>query len=316
MVRVFVLGATGFIGNPTALALRRHGHIVYGLARTAEKATELSKQEIIPVIGDAVKPETWLSVIENVDIVIDSSSSGGGMSETVFNALKSHPRVTGRRVSQPKLGFIYISGLWVHGHGEDDELVSDLIPVGTHEKRKPAPLVAWRPEFEESLLEARGQIDVIISRPGILFGGSGSLFNIWWGPLAAAVKAQKTNEPVSIVGRPTTQLALIHKDDLAEALLKTVEKFDILSQLTYPVFDINAATETVGDVNKAVAKVLGVTGEIQYVAPSNPFEEALSTSLVEENSRTRILLDWEPKHLSLKFHAKIYAQAWLSGISG
>ena len=59
-MRIFVTGATGFIGFAVATNLARAGHKVYGLARSAEKAQRLSAAEVLPVTGDMSRPETYL----------------------------------------------------------------------------------------------------------------------------------------------------------------------------------------------------------------------------------------------------------------
>ncbi|RPA95871.1 NAD(P)-binding protein [Choiromyces venosus 120613-1] len=78
MVKVFILGASGFIGFSVALALRRNGHRVYGLVLHFAKGLNLVKHEITPVIGDIFQPSSWTSVIESegIDVIIDSSSVG------------------------------------------------------------------------------------------------------------------------------------------------------------------------------------------------------------------------------------------------
>ena len=42
---LFFSSATGFVGYPISQALARAGHIVYGLARTPEKARTLALEE-------------------------------------------------------------------------------------------------------------------------------------------------------------------------------------------------------------------------------------------------------------------------------
>ncbi|KAF3933014.1 hypothetical protein ABW20_dc0105430 [Dactylellina cionopaga] len=222
MVRVLLFGATGFIGNPVAQALRRRGHTVYATVRTEEKAAVLAKQEFIPILGDATEPATWTPILEKVDVVIDASPSYGGISDGILKALKESTRVTSAKKFDPKLGFIYVSGVWVHGDGP--ELVSDRVTVGVDKARKPAGIVSWRPAFEDSVLESRDVLDVTILRAGVLFGGSGSLFNVWWKPLLDALKGGKHSEPVTITGNANASIALIHKDDYAEAVLNAVEK--------------------------------------------------------------------------------------------
>jgi len=51
-MKVLVLGSTGFIGSPVALAFVRAGHIVYGQSRSSIAANRLAVDEIVPVICD------------------------------------------------------------------------------------------------------------------------------------------------------------------------------------------------------------------------------------------------------------------------
>lgn len=205
--------------------MRRRGHTVYAVARTEEKTIELSKQEIIPILGDASQPETWVPALDLVDIVIDSSPSYGGISEGILKAIKGSRRVTSAKKHDPKIGYLYVSGVWVHG--DSPELVTDRVPTGNHTDRKPVGVVSWRPAFEDSVLQSKDVIDVTILRAGVVFGGSGSLFALWWAPFVEALKTNKSHEPVTIKGRAETSLALVHKDDFAEAVLNSVEKVPI-----------------------------------------------------------------------------------------
>ncbi|KAF3920200.1 hypothetical protein AA313_de0205724 [Arthrobotrys entomopaga] len=311
MVRVLLFGATGFIGSSVAAALRRRGHTVYAVARSEEKSIELSKLELIPILGDASQPESWVPVLDRIDVVIDSSPSYGGISEGILKAIKESPRVTSARKFDPKLGLIYVSGVWVHG--DSQEVVSDREPTGQHVARKPAALVGWRPAFEDSILESRDVLDVAVIRAGVLFGGSGSLFQVWWKPIVEALKANKAGESVTINGKDDTILALIHKDDYAEVILNAVEKFEVVSQIHYPVFSVAGGHETLGTVTRAAAKVVGLTGEVKFQTPAadDYFGGAMSTSILLDTSRAEQYLDFTPKHTSLSKNAEIYVKAYL-----
>jgi len=106
-------------------------------------------------------------------------------------------------------------------------------------------------------------------------------------------------------------IALIHKDDYAEAVLAAVNKFEVVSQIGYPIFDIVGSQERLDDLNKAAAKVLQITGEIKYEKPNDPFIEAMSTSIIVDTNRSTTYLDWQPKHTSLIRNAEVYVKAYL-----
>lgn len=115
MVKVLVLGATGYIGFPLCQSLRRDGHVVYGLARLADKARGLARHEIRTIIG-TVEGGEYLDIVReaNIDVVVDASSANRG-SYHVLEGLKavSQERLEARGRHGPKLGFIYLGGTWV-----------------------------------------------------------------------------------------------------------------------------------------------------------------------------------------------------------
>jgi uncharacterized protein YbjT (DUF2867 family) len=51
-MRIFVTGATGWIGTATVNALQRSGHDVFGLARSKESAAKLTSKGAEMIFGD------------------------------------------------------------------------------------------------------------------------------------------------------------------------------------------------------------------------------------------------------------------------
>jgi len=208
---------------------------------------------------------------------------------------------------------VYLSGSWVHGDSAD--LTTDLSPCGKNEKVKPHELVAWREGLEEQVLQSRDILEVVILRAGLLYGGSGSHFQMWFGPLIKAIKTSKSNSALELPGKPQAYLPLIHRDDLAEGVLKGVEKLEMLSTISYPLFDLVGSVERLSDVVHAAAKSLKFDGNISFRAPSNPFEDAMSTQVIIDVSRTKAVLGWEPKHWSMEHNAEIYVKAFEANLS-
>src|SRR6187399_2189692 len=59
-MKIFVTGASGYIGSAVAGACARRGHQVIGLVRTAAKASGVAAAEVEPVIGSMDAQEGWL----------------------------------------------------------------------------------------------------------------------------------------------------------------------------------------------------------------------------------------------------------------
>ena len=69
-MKVFVTGATGFIGQATIPELLKHGHTVIGLARDEKKASHLKSQGVEPLIGDLQTTEILRDGARAADAVI------------------------------------------------------------------------------------------------------------------------------------------------------------------------------------------------------------------------------------------------------
>jgi nucleoside-diphosphate-sugar epimerase len=153
---------------------------------------------------------------------------------------------------------------------------------------------------------------------------------MWFGPVIAAQKEGKTM--ASIPAKEDALLSLVHKDDLASAYVLFVEKVThlvidshrafsnllsliqaaIISQISYPVFNLSTSQETLSQIMNAVSRVLGYKGKIEYVTPSNAFEEAMSTSVVFNGNRAKELLGWDPRHTSFTAGMDVYLRAILA----
>ena len=352
MVKVFILGASGFIGCEfsscelilfllsvisnllllvaVALALRRNGHRVYGLVRSPAKGLDLAKNEITPVIGDIFQPSSWTSVIESegIDVIIDSSRVHQNVSKVLTEAKRlGEARLKGLKRG-PKLGFVLFSGSWVHGDQPDARDIVNELTAPT-----PLEMVAWRPAVENELLSFSDVLDTVVIRPTMVYGGSGSLLSMVLAPIAAAVKRGASE--AKVLGR-RFEFAAIHKDDVADFTLKVVEKvgnscfifiFSILEvslltmqisyvgALSYPVFDITAQHESYTDIIEAAAKHMGFTGAIIYRNPEGlmaSLEQAILTQFNTSSDRARTYLGWEPKHRDIMGQIDVYTAAMVA----
>src|SRR5258706_13612033 len=113
-MRIFITGATGYIGFRAATALRRAGHDVFGLCRSEAKAHRLAKEEIHPVVGDIVKPETYGSIASACTVLVHAAfdAEGGvvGPDKAVVDAFEFAALARARTKT-----VIFTSGDWVLG---------------------------------------------------------------------------------------------------------------------------------------------------------------------------------------------------------
>lgn len=74
-MRVFVTGASGYIGGTVAARLMARGHRVTGLARSTEKAEQLRTAGIEPVIGTLDDARVLADVARRTDAVVNAADS-------------------------------------------------------------------------------------------------------------------------------------------------------------------------------------------------------------------------------------------------
>ncbi|MGH9380695.1 MAG: NAD-dependent epimerase/dehydratase family protein [Thermoanaerobaculia bacterium] len=75
MMKTFVTGATGLLGNNLVRQLRARGHDVTGLIRSPEKAEMLlGNLEVDWVVGDVRAPDGFASALEGCDVVFHTAA--------------------------------------------------------------------------------------------------------------------------------------------------------------------------------------------------------------------------------------------------
>lgn len=327
MPHILILGATGTIGNALAQSLVRSGnHTVYGLARSPAKAKGLALQEIIPVMGSVQEPKEFLDLLEKkpeISVVVDAAAVYGE-SATLLNLVAEAGKKRLAKYKEvgvpagPKLGFVYVSGMWLHGSSH--QVVSDQDPfVGTSVAHTPpVDMVAWRPEIERMVIasEAKEALDTAIVRAALTFGGPSA---IWTGPLAAALQAARAEPPpekVQIQLDPESTAALVHVDDVATGIQAVIEKLPLLAGTgVYPIFDIVSQVESVKAIMEAAARVFGFKGAVELVGPAkgDVVSDAVGASVIADSGKAKTLLGWTPKKMGFLLGINTYANAWLAG---
>jgi nucleoside-diphosphate-sugar epimerase len=259
-MRIFLSGATGYIGSAVLDALVRAGHDVTALVRDNEKARRVAKRGAHPVIGNLADPESYRSSADAQDgyvLTAYDRTPGRGpeidkaVIEMIVAAAK-RPR-TAASTAPPKRFIIYTSGVWVLGQSPD--------PAAEDAPVNPVALTAWRPAHEQFVLNAANdQLRTAVVRPGVVYGGG-------TGMVADLFKSAQ-NGLVRVVGDGNNHWPLVYDRDLADLYARLVANHDASG-----IYHANdEGDERVNDIVAAIRPYVSVRPDVRYV----PLEEARS----------------------------------------
>src|SRR5262247_2941623 len=149
-MRIFLTGATGYIGSAVQDAALRGGHQVTALVRNSEKAEQVSARGATPIIGDLSKPESYAPAAEHADAIVHTAAEQSKRREAIDRlAIDSLCDAAQRRADAGLAAtVVYTSGVWVLGDTQG--------AAAEDAAMNPTPLVAWRPEHE-ALVTARSR---------------------------------------------------------------------------------------------------------------------------------------------------------------
>jgi nucleoside-diphosphate-sugar epimerase len=211
-MKVFVTGATGYIGGSVATKLIEKGHAVIGLARSADAAVALKDRGIEPLAGDLNAYTPLVNVAKRVDAVINTANAD--------NPFVVHALLAGLAGSDKAL--IQTSGSSVVGNydnGEPSEQVFDEDTPFT-----PQPEKAMRVAIDRQVLDAANNgVRSVVIRPTLIYGrGIGVAATSIQVPKLIDV-ARKAGVPRH-VGRGENIWSNVHIADVAELYLLALEK--------------------------------------------------------------------------------------------
>ena len=282
-MKVFVTGATGYIGSSVAAALLTHGHVVIGLARSSESAQKLKNCGVEPFRGDIRDKNSFSAAAREADAMIHAASPNDSTSAEADNAVIDTVCETLQGTDKP---FIYTSGIWVIG--ETGNKVAD-----EDSSLYPIDLVKWRAVCEQRVLAAaKGDscIRASVLRPGIVYGRGGGI-------PASFFQSAKERGTVVFVGDGENRWPVVHVDDLADLYVRVLK----IEEGGLVFHGISEEAVKVRDIAIAASEGAGIPGKISPwpLAEAREtlglFADALALDQQISSAKTRTQLGWEPK---------------------
>jgi nucleoside-diphosphate-sugar epimerase len=284
-MKVFVTGATGYIGSTVCEALGKAGHKVIGLARSPEAVEKLSQRGIEPHRGELKDKDSLRAAARTADAVVHAASPSDATSAEMDGILLDAVLAELKGTKKP---FLYTSGIWVIG--ATGENVAD-----EHSPLHPAAIVAWRVACEQRALDsAKDGIRSIVIRPGIVYGHGGGI-------PATMIRSAKLRGAVQFVGNGENHWPVVHVQDIADLYVRALEKAEPGS--LYHGAEKDSAK--VREVAQAASEGAGIPGKVaawpleEARKTLGPFADALALDQQISSERARKILGWNPRRAGI-----------------
>jgi len=282
-MKVFITGASGYIGGSVAHALVAQGASVSGLARSEAAAAALKERGITPVIGTLDDADVLASAARAADVTINAANAGHReAAEAMTKALAG----TGK-------GFIHTSGSSIVGTRARGEFVEAVFDEDT--PFTPTPQRAARVAIDAMVRAAPGVRAVVIA-PSLIYGrGTGAnphSIQVPW-LIALAKKAGVAKH----IGSGENRWANVHIDDLVTLYLAAAERAPGGS-----FYFAENGENSMREVCEAVSRMLGQGGRTQSMSVEEaaaewgegPANDTMGSNSRVRAKRARAELGWTP----------------------
>lgn len=218
-MKVFVTGASGFVGLGVVGELVKRGHQVVGLVRSPSRVDLVKKLGAEAVVGD-LNEESAYSPAASANALVHCAQPEfytKRISAGLVKATGEQDHRWVRKLLQAGAGhakvFVYTSGAWVYGH-TGDQWVDEKATLNCFAAG------AFKVEGEtlaHSEAKRLGYTSSVVMRPGSVYGEGGTFETFTLGPM----RKKKT---ARWIGSGKQYVSLIHREDLGRAYALAIEK--------------------------------------------------------------------------------------------
>jgi nucleoside-diphosphate-sugar epimerase len=285
-MKIFVTGASGYIGGSVAAHLAGAGHQVSGLVRSAEKADAVRAFGIEPVMGTLDNAQTLASAAKAADVVINAASADHkGAVTALLDALAGSGKA-----------FVHTSGSSIVGTRSRGERSDDIFDEDT--PITPSPARVARVALNHFILGAhdRGCRPVIIC-PSLIYGiGHGAGRDSVQVPLLIKLTRKRGN--AAHAGPGENVWSNVHIDDLVPLYAAAIARAPAGS-----FYFAENGENSMREACVAINRMLGFAGPPSAMTMQEAaaeWGEGTAEDTMASNSRVRARrarseLGWQPK---------------------
>jgi nucleoside-diphosphate-sugar epimerase len=291
-MRIFLTGASGYIGGSLAEALRARGDHIVGLTRTRERANELEARGIVPVIGSLKDWDLLIAQAKAADAVINTADADDAYAASaLLTAL--------RGTAKPLL---HSSGTSVVGDmaaGEPSDVVhtEDSYLAGGWRFEK-----AGRVAIDRAVLAAAaGGVRAIVVCPSMIYG-TGTGLHRDSAQVPGLMRVSRALGASVHVGRGENRWSNVHIADLVDLYLLALDRAPAGS-----FFFAESGEASLKDIAAAISRHLGLGGRTRALSlaealehwPPSAVHYSLASYVRVTAAKARGVLGWQPRHGSI-----------------
>jgi nucleoside-diphosphate-sugar epimerase len=285
-MKIFVTGATGYIGGSVAERLMREGHVITGLVRTESGARDLEARGMHAVSGSLDDSDVIARASREADAVIDTAEANHA---GVVDAIASAVRGSGKP-------FLHTSGSGIVAtvtNGERSDSIYDEYSSFT-----PAiPRMQQRAAIDQVVFDAAKQgVRSVVIRPTMIYGGGHGVRKESAQVPALIENARKAGIGLHI-GKGENLWANVHIDDVVELYLLALEKAPAGA-----LYYAENGEEALKNVAVSISRLLGFGGKTREWSPQDAeaglgpkAHSSFGSNSRVRGKRSRAELGWKPK---------------------
>lgn len=286
-MKIFITGATGYIGGSIAICLLSAGHEIRGLVRDNAKADKLASLGIEPVLGDLDNSDLLIHEAKGADAVINAASSDHRDAVEAFIAAlqgsgKPLLHTSGSSVIGDAAG----------GNRLNGNIYDEFTPFEVGPEKKA------RDDLDKYIQSAHGLRGIVVCNSLIYGQGRGlQADSVQIPPL---VKQAQESGVVRIVGKGLNRWSTVHIDDVCELYRLALDKTP-----GGAFYFAENGESSFAEIGQSIAKVLGL-GPVENLSEEeaikvwgrNRARYSLGSNSRVRAQRARQELGWQPMHRS------------------
>jgi nucleoside-diphosphate-sugar epimerase len=250
-MKLFLTGATGYIGSAVLDAALRGNHQITALVRTPQAADALAARGVTPVLGDLKTVKSYRTAADAHDAYIHTAADSGPKREEVDRrAIETLMSLASFRAKFAPVSFVYTSGIWVLG--------SNAQPMDETAQPNPGQLLGWRPAHEQLVLQAAApNLRTAVIRPGVVYGGNRGI--------VSDLLKNALNGLIRVIGTGENHWPLVYDRDLADLYVRVAA----MSEASGMFHANDEGDETVNAIVEGIVGHLSSPPDVRHV----PLEE-------------------------------------------